>query len=92
MRALTGTVQDHIDGMLTNPIGSFNSPKDTIDQMLYVKDLAQTNLINNAESQGFVPQFLQQDFSQKNRRTNDKLNKQQDQKDLVGIKQALNKS
>lgn len=92
MRALTGTVQDHIDGMLTNPIGSFNSPKDTIDQMLYVKDLAQTNLINNAESQGFVPEFLQQDFSQKNRRTNDKLNKQQDQKDLIGIKQALNKS
>lgn len=89
MRALTNTVQDHIEGMLSNPVGSFNSFQDTIDQMIYLKDLAQTNLLNNAESQGFIPEFLQVKYEKSNNKTANELNKANDKKGLKSIKKEL---
>ena len=58
MRALTNTVQDHIDSLFRNPAASFQSYDDTIDQMLYTRDLAQSRLLNTVESAGFAPEFV----------------------------------
>lgn len=58
MRALTSSVQEHIDGLFRNPTASFQSPQDTIDQMLYTRDLAQNRLLNTVSGAGFVPEFV----------------------------------
>lgn len=58
MRALTNTVQEHIDSLFRNPAASFQSYDDTIDQMLYTRDLAQSRLLNTVASAGFVPEFV----------------------------------
>jgi hypothetical protein len=58
MRALTSSVQEHIDGLFRNPSASFQSPQDTIDQMIYTRDLAQNRLLNSVKSSGFIPEFV----------------------------------
>jgi len=74
MRALTGTVQDHIEGMLQNPAASFQTPKDTIDQMLYMRNLAQAQLMNNAKGLGFAPEFLMEEIGKENKDVYNQLN------------------
>lgn len=74
MRALTNTVQDHIEGLFRNPAASFQSYKDTIDQMLYTRDLTQQRLANTADAGGFVPEFLLQEFGKENKKVYDELN------------------
>lgn len=74
MRALTNTVQEHIEGLFRNPSTSFQNYKDTIDQMLYTRDLTQQRLFNTAEAGGFVPEFLMKEFGEGNQKIYDKLN------------------
>lgn len=58
MRALTETVQTHLDGLFRNPAATFQSFEDTIDQMMYTREVIQDGLINNVQSSGFVPEFV----------------------------------
>lgn len=74
MRALTGTVQDHIEGMLQNPASSFQTYKDTVDQMLYMRDLAQAQLLSNAKGLGFAPEFLMEELGKENKDIYNQLN------------------
>lgn len=80
MRALTNTVQEHIDGLFRNPAASFQNYEDTIDQMLYTRNLAQKNLVNNAANHGFAPEFLQEEFGKGNKKVYGKLNKKEEEK------------
>jgi hypothetical protein len=80
MRALTSTVQEHIDGLFRNPATSFQNYEDTIDQMLYTRSLAQKNLIQNASNKGFAPEFLEEEFGKKNKSVYNKLNKKEEEK------------
>jgi hypothetical protein len=80
MRALTNTVQEHIDGLFRNPTASFQNYEDTIDQMLYTRNLAQKNLVNNASNHGFAPEFLQEEFGKGNKKVYGKLNKKEEEK------------
>jgi hypothetical protein len=81
MRALTQSVQDHIEGLFRNPEGSFQSHKDTVDQMLYTRDLALDRLGNNAKDKGFAPEFLYQELKPKVQQTFNKLNYKEGEKE-----------
>ena len=74
MRALTQSVQDHIEGLFRNPQGSFQSHQDTIDQMIYTRDLALERLGNNAKDHGFAPEFLYDELKPKIQNTFNNLN------------------
>jgi hypothetical protein len=80
MKALTNTVQEHIDGLFRNPSTSFQSYRDTIDQMLYTRDLAQKRLLNTVTSAGFVPEFLMEQFGKENKGVYDQLNNKEGEK------------
>jgi len=77
MRALTNTVQEHIDGLFRNPSASFQSYRDTIDQMLYTRDLTQNRLFNTVSSHGFVPEILMEELGKENKGVYDQLNYQE---------------
>jgi len=81
MRALTGTVQDHIEGLFRNPAASFQSYEDAIDQMLYTRDLAQSRLLNTASSRGFVPEFVSEQLQPEVKKVFNTLNKRAGEKE-----------
>ena len=80
MRALTNTVQDHIESLFRNPSQSFQSYKDTIDQMLYTRQLLQERLAHTAEAGGFVPDFLMKKFAEENKGVYNKKKKKEAEK------------
>ncbi len=80
MRALTESVKEHIEGLFRNPSTSFQSYKDTIDQMLYTRDLIQNRLIKNAESHGFYPDFIKESFGKENKGVYNDLNQKEGEK------------
>lgn len=85
---LDRALQDHFDKILVNPTNSLASPKDLIDQVLGIKELTQKSLIKQAEGRGFAGDFLEDEFRQKNRKTNTKLNKKEEMKEsdaLLGV-------
>lgn len=81
MRALTSTVQEHIDSLFRNPEASFQSNKDTIDQMRYTRDLAQSRLMNTVEGAGFVPEFVMKELQPNAKAVNNTLNKKEGEKE-----------
>lgn len=81
MRALTNTVQEHIEGLFRNPAASFQSYADTKDQMLYTRDLAQNRLMDNASSSGFVPEFIARELQPEAKKVYGKLNKKAGEKE-----------
>lgn len=85
MRALTNTVQEHIDGLFRNPAGSFQSYKDTVDQMLYTDDLAQSRLLNTVEGMGFVPEFVIKELQPSVKNKYDKLNRSEGEKEAAEL-------
>lgn len=82
MRALTGQVQSHVDSLFSDPTASFLTPRDTIDQMLFTRDLIQNQVLDTAEMAGFYPQLIAQEFGASNRNVYGRLNKQE------GIKES----
>lgn len=80
MRALTESVQTHIDGLFRNPAASFQSYADTIDQMLYTKDLAESRLLNTVSASGFAPEFISKDLQPQSQKTFGKLNQKSNEK------------
>lgn len=81
MRALTNTVQEHIDSLFRNPAASFQSYQDTVDQMLYTRDLAQSRLLNTVAGAGFVPEFVAEQLQPEVRGTFNTLNKREGEKE-----------
>ena len=81
MRALTQSVQDHIEGLFRNPEASFQSHQDTVDQMLYTRDLALDRIGNNAKDKGFAPEFLYEELKPKVKETFNKLNYKEGEKE-----------
>lgn len=81
MRALTNTVQDHIEGLFRNPAASFQSYEDTIDQMLYTRELAQSRLLNTVSASGFAPEHVIKDLQPEVRKTFNNLNYREGEKE-----------
>src|SRR5260221_14633967 len=81
MRALTESVKDHIEGLFRNPASSFQSYNDTIDQMLFTRDLAQDRLLNTVDSNGFAREFVIEDLQPQVRKTFNKLNYKEGEKE-----------
>lgn len=85
MRALTNTVQEHIDSLFRNPAASFQSYQDTIDQMLYTRDLAQSRLLNTVTSAGFVPEFVIEELQPNLKSTYNTLNTREGEKESSAL-------
>lgn len=85
MRALTNTVQEHIEGLFRNPAASFQSYEDTKDQMLYTRDLAQSRFLNTAEGAGFVPEFLIETLKPQVKDVYNKLNTREGEKEAAEL-------
>jgi len=74
MQAFTKTVKGHFDQLFRNPEASFQSYKDTIDQMLYTRSLLQDRIVNMADASGFAPEFVMKEIGEENRDLYNKLN------------------
>jgi len=85
MRALTNTVQEHIDSLFRNPSASFQSYQDTKDQMLYTRDLAQSRLMNTVTSAGFAPEFVAEMLQPHVKGVYDKLNAREGEKEAADL-------
>jgi hypothetical protein len=85
MRALTETVQNHIEGLFRNPAASFQSYQDTIDQMLYTRDLAQDRIMNNVTESGFVPDYVAKALQPEVRKTFNTLNRREGEKESTAL-------
>lgn len=85
LRALTATVQNHLDNLFRNPESSFQTYQDTINQMLNVRDLAQSDLVNQVENNGFSKEVFMSDFGIENRDLYSKLNKKENVKEADDI-------
>lgn len=86
MKALTQTVQEHIDGLFRNPASSFQSYSDTIDQMLYTQDLAVQNLVSNARNHGFSPDILKEEMLEKTNKIKERLNRKEEYKEVSELR------
>lgn len=85
MRALTSTVQEHIDSLFRNPAASFQSYEDTVDQMLYTRDLAQSRLMNTVAGAGFVPEFVAEQLQPHVKDVFNKLNTREGEKEAADL-------
>ena len=74
---LDRAAQAHMANLFTNPTASLSSPKNTIDQMIEIRKLAQRGLVKEAQGKGFIPEFLQNQYDEKNRELFSRLNKKQ---------------
>jgi hypothetical protein len=54
MRAFTNTVQEHTSNIMGSPYGEFMTANDLIDQMLSLRENAQSALLDEAGSKGFL--------------------------------------
>lgn len=80
MRALTGTVSDHIETLFNNPATSFTTSQDLIDQMTSLRDLAQARLISESASLGFYPEFIARKMADSNLNFGNTLQKRENDK------------
>lgn len=86
---LDRAAQAHMANLFTNPTASLSSPKNTIDQMLEIRKLAQRGLIKEAKGKGFIPEFLQNQYDQKNSEVFSRLNKKAEKSVLKDDKKRL---
>ena len=76
MRAFTNTVQEHTADIMSSPYGSFLTSEDLADQMMSVRELSQSRLLNEAISNGFLVEPIISDLSRQNKPVADRMKNQ----------------
>jgi hypothetical protein len=89
---LDRAAQAHIQKIMNNPTSSLQTPQDTINQMLEIRKLAQRGIIKDAANKGFYPEFLQQEFEEKNNDLFNRLNQKESDKRVNDIKKKMYQS
>lgn len=89
---LDKAAQNHIKNIIENPTNSFISGKDSLNQILAVRDLAQKGLIRSAANKGFYPEFIVGSMEEKNAPLYDRLNQGEDQKVVADIEKKLSQN
>ncbi len=77
---LDRAAQTHIKKIIENPTSTFLNPRDSLNQVLEVRKLAQRGLVRSADNKGFYPAFVIQHLEQANNPLFQGLNEQEDQK------------
>lgn len=89
---LDRAAQNHIKKIIENPTNSFLSSKDSLNQIMSIRDLVQKGLIRSASNKGFYPEFILADMEKSNRPLYDRLNENEDQKVVADIEKKLSQN
>jgi hypothetical protein len=84
---LDRAAQQHIKKIIENPTSTLLTPRDALNQVLEVRNLAQKGLVENASNNGFYPEFIIKDLESRNNELFGGLNKQEQDKRLAMRKQ-----
>lgn len=82
-------LRGQIEQLLFNPTDSFATPDTAINQIMSIRDMAQSDLLNSAKARGFVPEQLIAEMEKANNPIFQGLNKRDDKKELDSIKTDL---
>ena len=77
---LDRAAQNHIKKIIDNPASTFLTPKDSLNQVLEVRKLAQKGLVRGAANKGFYPEFIIRDMEKVNNPLFQGLNQSEDEK------------
>lgn len=89
---LDRAAQAHIKKIIENPTNSFISPRDSLNQVLAIRDLSQRGLIRSASNKGFYPEFVLADMEEVNQPLYNRLNKKEDEKVISDIEKKLSQN
>ena len=89
---LDRAAQNHIKKVMDNPTSTLLTPQDAINQMLEVRKLVQNSVLSDLKNKGFIPEFTQKSFDEKNNMLFSKLNQDEQSKRLEQIKREALKN
>lgn len=89
---LDRAAQNHIKKIIENPTNSFLSGRDSLNQIMSIRDLVQKGLIRSASNKGFYPEFILEDLEKSNRPLYNRLNENEDQKVIADIEKKLSQN
>lgn len=89
---LDRAAQNHIKKIIENPTNSFLSARDSLNQIMSIRDLVQKGLIRSASNKGFYPEFILEDLEKSNRPFYNRLNENEDQKVISDIEKKLSQN
>lgn len=92
IRGFGDRVVKHVENILASPIGSFQSPQDTIDQAINFRRMARDALLQKANNSGFISEYLEKDFVNEDRDIYSSLNKKEQSKRVDELKRDMLKS
>ncbi len=75
MRAFTNTVQEHTSNIMGSPYGEFMTANDLIDQMLALRENAQSALLDESQAKGFLVEPIISRLVKENKPSADVLTK-----------------
>lgn len=75
MRAFTNTVQEHTSNIMGSPYGEYMTASDLIDQMLALRENAQSALLDESQSKGFLVEPIISKLVRENKTSADVLTK-----------------
>lgn len=89
---LDRAAQNHIKKIMDNPTATLLTPQDAINQMLEVRKLVQNSVLSDLKNKGFIPDFTQKNFEEKNTALFSRLNQDEQSKRLEQIKREALKN
>jgi hypothetical protein len=89
IRGLGPQVMSHINQLIASPYGSFQSPKDTIDQVLTLRELSREYFTDEVRNSGFIPEYMTKKFIDEDKKIKDLLNTKERNKRVSDIESQL---
>ena len=89
---MDAATQRFMDRIMKNPENTLINNRDSINEMLEIRKLAQNSLVSAAKNAGFIPEFIIKDLQNKNNKIFSTLNKKENEAQLDEIEKKLYKN